>query len=290
MTLILFLLLKLNILSLFKQQSIISNIDNSSKALFHLNNFNKLDDQEVNYLPLNTDEISASALIVKEINGKTLLAKNHFKKKSIASLTKLMSAYLTYNLYNENDIFTFDEESLSQQGEVGNFSKNQQIDRNQALKASLISSSNDAIFLLAKKYGLDDFVNLMNKKAEEWGMRNTQFVDPMGINEKNISTAYDLYLLSEKIYSLAPEIFDFTRQEKLVINNSILWTTNIILPKYKNIIIGAKTGYTQKSKECLLVILKFEKSPFINIVILESQDRFGDFEKITQALKNYYGL
>lgn len=254
--------------------------------IFNLENFVP---QEVNFLSLDPKEISAETVLIKEIKGKNLFSKNVYQEKPIASLTKLMSSYLAYLIYKPEDVFVFDKETILQEGEVGNFIVGEKITRNQALKASLVASSNDAIYLLAKTYSLENFVKLMNEKAKEIGMKKTKFVDPTGISKDNLSTAYDLYLLAEKIYATAPEIFSFSTLEKVVINGKILWTTNLLLPKYKNILAGGKTGFTSDAGECLLMILKFENSPFVSVVILNSEDRFTDAEKIIKALKVYYG-
>jgi D-alanyl-D-alanine carboxypeptidase len=267
----------------FFQTSHSENLSLAQSSVFDLESFSQ---ENFNYL--NLSDLTADSVLVKEINGKTLFAKNIDQEKEIASLTKLMSAYLDYNLYLPDSIFTFDRESINQEGDVGNFFVGEKITRDDILKASLVASSNDAIYLLAKNYGLNAFVNLMNQKAKEWQMAKTNFVDPTGLG-KNISTAKDLYFLLTKIYSQTPEIFSWTRLEKIIINNKILWTTNLLLTKYSSIIVGGKTGYKDSAGENLTLILKLEKSPFINVIILDSKDRFGDAEKIIKALKNYYG-
>lgn len=258
----------------------------SGATIFNLENFAP---QEANFLSLDAKEISAEALLIKELRGKNLFSKNAYQERPIASLTKLMSSYLAYLIYQPEDVFVFDKEAILQEGEVGNFVVGEKITRDQALKASLVASSNDAIYLLAKNYSLENFIKLMNEKAKEIGMRKTRFVDPTGISKDNLSTAYDLYLLAEKIYTTVPEIFSFSTLEKVIINGKILWTTNLLLPKYKNILVGGKTGFTSDAGECLLMILKFENSPFVSVVILNSKDRFTDAEKIIKALKVYYG-
>ncbi len=255
-----------------------------SSALFNSESFVN---QEKNII--DVQNLTAEVVYIKEFHGKTLYNKNGFLEKPIASLTKLMSSYISYLIYKTDDYFVFDKESVSQEGETGNFYVGEKISRDDALKASLVASSNDAIFLLAKNYGLENFIKLMNKKSKEFQMLKTNFVDPTGLSPENVSTAYDLYLLSLKIYSQTPEIFEWTRLEKININGKILWTTNLLLPKYKNIIVGAKTGFIKESGENLLMILKFNKSPFLSVIILNSKDRFADAEKIIQALKEYYG-
>lgn len=237
---------------------------------------------------LNVKDLSAESVLVKEFNGKTLFRKNDNDEKDIASVTKLMSAYLGYLIFDQNTIFTFDQESINQEGEVGNFYVGKKISRNDLLKASLVSSSNDAIYLLAKTYGLEKFVQLMNEKAKEFGMLKTNFVDPTGLS-KNLSTAQDLFQLIEKIYSRTPEIFFWTTLERININGKYLWTTNLLLSKYKSIIVGGKTGYKETTGENLVLILKLRNSPFVGVIILGSKDRFADAEKIIKELINYYG-
>jgi D-alanyl-D-alanine carboxypeptidase len=267
-------------LSLFQVNPQKNNLIQPS-SIFDLSSF----EENLNYL--NLPDLSSDVVFVKEINGKTLFQKNADKQKDIASITKLMSAYLGYKIFSSQDYFIFDRESLSQEGDVGYFYVGEKISRDEILKASLVASSNDAIYLLAKTYSLEKFVSLMNQKAQEWKMLQTNFVDPTGLS-KNLSTARDLFIMLKKIYSETPEIFNFTRLEKVNINGKILWTTNLLLPKYSSIIVGAKTGYKETAGENLVLILKFDNSPFIGVILLDSKDRFNDAEKIIKALKNYY--
>jgi D-alanyl-D-alanine carboxypeptidase len=274
-----FLLLFLSLFQVGPERNALAN----PSFVFDLESFY---DENFNYL--NLPDLSADAVFIKEINGKTLFQKNADKQKEIASLTKLMSSFLGYNLFSYKDYFIFDAESINQEGDVGYFYVGEKISRDEILKASLVASSNDAIYLLAKTYSLEKFVSLMNQKAQEWKMLKTNFVDPTGLGQ-NISTARDLAILLTKIYSQTPEIFNITKFEKVVINGKTLWTTNLLLPKYASIIVGAKTGYKKSAGENLAMILKFDKSPFVNVIILDSKDRFEDAEKIIKALKAYYG-
>jgi D-alanyl-D-alanine carboxypeptidase len=251
-------------------------------SFFDLGSFRQ---EGFNYLDL--PDLSSDVVFIKEINGKTLFQKNADKQKDIASITKLISAYLGYKIFSSQDVFIFDRESINQEGNVGYFYVGEKVSRDDILKASLVASSNDAIYLLAKTYSLEEFVSLMNQKAQEWKMLQTNFVDPTGLG-KNLSNARDLFVMLTKIYSETPEIFNFTRLEKVTINGKILWTTNILLPKYSSIIVGAKTGYKETAGENLVMILKFDNSPFIGVILLDSKDRFDDAEKIIKALKNYY--
>jgi D-alanyl-D-alanine carboxypeptidase len=268
-------------LSLFQVSSQENNLVQPN-SVFDLGSFSQ---EGFNYLDL--PDLSSDVVFIKEINGKTLFQKNADKQKDIASITKLMSAYLGYKIFSSQDDFIFDRESINQEGNVGYFYVGEKVSRDDILKASLVASSNDAIYLLAKTYSLEEFVSLMNQKAQEWKMLQTNFADPTGLG-KNLSNARDLFVMLTKIYSETPEIFNFTRLEKVTINGKILWTTNILLPKYSSIIVGAKTGYKETAGENLVMILKFDNSPFIGVILLDSKDRFDDAEKIIKALENYY--
>lgn len=250
-----------------------------------------IDIKDVNLLKINLNSLSAKSIFVKEIRGEILLAKNAQQEKDIASLTKLMSAYLGFLLFKSDEMFVFNKEAISQEGEVGRFAVGEKISRDDLLKASLIASSNDSIYLLAAKYNLKNFVELMNETAKKIGMNKTWFSNPTGLetNGYNTSTAYNLSLLLEKIYSQTPTILNWTTLEKIVINKKNLWTTNLILPKYKSIIVGGKTGFTPYAGECLVLLLKFNNSPFISLVILDSQNRWQDAENIIKSLQTYYG-
>lgn len=254
-------------------------------------NLGPIEIKDVSLLKINPDSLSAKSILVKEIRGQILLAKNAQEKKDVASLTKLMSAYLGFLLFKSDETFVFDKESIDQEGEVGNFVIGEKVNRDDLLKASLVASSNDSIYLLAKKYGLSKFVELMNETAKKIGMDKTIFVNPtgLGVNGGNISTAYDLSLLLEKIYSQTPTVLNWTTLEKLVINQKVFWTTNLILPKYRSIIVGGKTGFTPKANECLVLLLKFNNSPFVSVVILDSSNRWQDAENIIKSLQTYYG-
>lgn len=276
---------------LFYLNPVIVKISNNENYNYY--SFNKIEenifviDDNVNKINFFPDNLNQS-ILVKEIQGETLFSLNVNTKRDIASLTKLMSSYIAYNLYPGDEKFVFTKEALDQEGSVGNFYVGEILTRDDLLKASLVSSSNDAIYLLAQKYGLDKFVFLMEEKAKEWNMYNTKFVDPTGLG-RNISNTIDLYLMTSKIFSQTPEIFEFTRLRKIIINGKILWTTNVLLEKYNSIIVGAKTGYKDSSGENLIAILKLNNSPFVIVVILNSNDRWREMEKIIKSLEIYYG-
>ena len=234
------------------------------------------------------DEISAQGIIVREFSGKILYEKNKDQIFPIASLTKLLTIYLSFQIYEPNTIFTFSQKSIEQYGQVGDFKYGEKIKFEDLLKVALVASSNQVAYLLAENYGYENFLKKVNEILKEWNLKNTRIVEPTGISSQNVSTPFELTEIAFRIFSNTPEIFQITKEESIFVNGKYFWNTNLLLNKYKDIIIGGKTGFTDEAGECLLLLVKFKNSPYLTIVLLNSKDRFKDAEKIIQALKNYY--
>lgn len=256
------------------------------ESFFRINEFKK--DDFFDFLKIKDETISAKGVIVKEFEGKILYEKNAQVSYSLASLTKLLSSYLALEKFNFNDNFVFDRDTLEKQETNGKFSVGEKVKLFDLLAVSLISSNNEAIYLLAKTYGLSKFIEELNQTLNSWGFKETKIFEPTGLDPQNISTPREFAELIFKIYSRRPEIFYLTQREYIEVNGKRFWTTNLILRKYNKIIIGAKTGYLPKIGENFALLLKFPNSPFIAVVILNSQNRFQDAEIIIKALAAYY--
>jgi D-alanyl-D-alanine carboxypeptidase len=248
--------------------------------------------RKIENLNIDKNFISAKNVLIKEIKGDEIFEKNPNEIKPIASLTKLLTAVISFENYKEDDSFTITKEILNYNGESGGFLEGEKFNRNDLIKAMLVGSSNKAGYTLASKMGIENFVNKMNEKAKEIGMNNSNFVDPVGLNKNNKSSLNDLYLLSEFILKNYPEIFRFSILPYFDINGSYfrrIYNLNYLIPYYKNFILGSKTGFTDDAGECLLMLVKFKNSPIIFLGLLDSKDRFKDAEYLLLKLKKYYG-
>ena len=155
------------------------------------------------------------------------------------------------------------------------------------LKASLIQSTNDACEALAYFLGKEKFLDLMNQKAKELGMKNTVFSDVHGLSPTNRSTAADLAKLISYIYKEHPEILHLTRD-----NNFWLPDSTGRLLKFQNVnnfyplpeFIGGKTGYLPQAKQTLASIFLVNKKP-IAIILLYSDNRQADIFTILNRLR-----
>jgi D-alanyl-D-alanine carboxypeptidase len=149
------------------------------------------------------------------------------------------------------------------------------------LKAMLISSYNDAAYVLAQHMegGLEAFVESMNDYAEQLGLIDTQFNNPSGLdsNGGNISTIEDLYRLATVVYRNDFIMDTLTKSYadlKWDIGEDRIYTTNALMGQYGN--IAGKTGYTELSGGCFLGITQEGKLT----IILGSEERFEDTEKL----------
>lgn len=251
-------------------------------------------------------EIEAKSVISVELdaegNRRILFEKNSNELLPIASLTKLMTALVVFDLdesYSPSQLITISKEAVNQEGQskYGDLMIGEKLSIEALLYIMLIESSNDAAFALSELVGEKGFVDLMNIYAKNLGLSDTRFINPTGLEPdkteepKNLSTAQDLALISEYILRKYPQIFGITvSQSHQVLNpdgslhHFIPQNTNVLLGEIPEI-IGGKTGWSPEAGGCLLLILKNPKRNgyFINL-ILGSNDRFNEMLKICQRL------
>ena len=254
---------------------------------------------------INIDAKAAISIkIDKDNNEIVLFEKNSQEILLIASLTKLMTALVVFDLdetYNLFDLITVNKESVDQEGssKYKDLIAGEKISIENLVYIMLLESSNDAAFALTIPIGEKNFVDLMNLYAKKIGLNNTFFVNPTGLEPdnpkepKNYSTAQDLSKLAGYILRKYPGIFEFTNnQSRKIINEDgsihhiILENTNKLLAEVPEI-IGGKTGSTPQAGGCLLLVLKDPNSSdyYIN-VILGSEERFVEMLKLIAPIQN----
>lgn len=273
------------------------NILNPSNILINVN-YAKNEDvlikeeefSKIDFIKIDEKLISAKSVLIKEIKGKTLYSKNAEEKAPIASLTKIMTALVSFKKYDKNTTFEVPEKFKYYEAQT-DFRKGERFKRDDLISSMLISSSNASAFLLSLNLGEKNFINEMNKTAENLGLKNTKFEDPAGLSPNNVSTLNELYNISEYIISNYPEIFYYSRAQSFILKGKferILYNTNQLIYKYEKNILGTKTGFTDEAKQCLIMIIKFENSPLIFLGLLGSEDRIKDGEYLLKVLEDYY--
>lgn len=202
-----------------------------------------------------------------------LYGKNEKAEVPIASITKLMTALVVVEKYDMKEIVTIDRQDIVEGSKVG-FEAGEEVSIENLLNGLLIVSGNDAAMALSH-HGMQtsEFVDSMNKKAVELGMKQTHFMDPAGLNDQGRSSAYDLAVLfsqilkNEKIVSIISkaneEIVSKSGKSHELKNSNRLVTDEM----YYDGIIGGKTGFTPDSGHSLASAVKVNGKILVGIVL-----------------------
>lgn len=217
---------------------------------------------------------SPACLLMDQNSGKILYSKNANTKMYPASTTKIMTAILTLENCKLTDTATASHNavySIPSGYSIASIREGETLTIEQLLNVLLIPSANDAAVVLAEHIGgsVENFANMMNEKAVALGCKNTHFINPNGIHsEDHYSTAYDLALMgkyamtfpdfrrivSKTYYALpATEVYNaddrlFNTTNELIRKNASTPTKNY----YYEYATGAKTGYTDAAKNCIV--------------------------------------
>lgn len=253
----------------------------------------KFDEVAVNKLVAKTNVLdlkAKSAVLMDAASGKILSEKNSHENLSIASVTKVMSMLLVMEAIDSgklsfNDKVSVSESAAGMGGSQAYIEAGEEFTVTEMLKALAIHSSNDVTVALAEKISGSEetFVADMNKKAEELGMKETQFFDCTGLNDDGHSSANDVALMSRELIVKHPKILEFTGIRHDTFRNGTfnLDNTNKLIRFYANT-DGLKTGFTNKAGFNLSATAKRNNLRLIAVVLGEpdSNTRFAEAKKL----------
>ena len=237
-----------------------------------------------NVKTLETSSVLASSYIVMEQStNKILEGYNYNESRSVASISKIMTAIVTIENIDINTIVKVPNNINKVYGSSIYLKENQEISIEKLLYGLMLRSGNDAAITLAMSISnsVEDFVLLMNKKAEELNLKNTYFSNPHGLDEEdngNVSSAYDMALL----YSYCMKNKTFAK-----ITSSQSYGTYI----NKNKLIrtypyctGGKTGFTKKAKRTLISSASKDD---INLIVV-TLNCGNDFQSHKDIYEHYF--
>lgn len=200
-----------------------------------------------------------SAILIEQDTGRILFEKNADEQLPPASITKIMTLLLTMEALENgkislDDMVTCSQHAQSMGGSQIWFEEGEQLSVDDLLKATAISSANDASVALGEFLaGSEDaFVELMNAKAAELGMENTHFVNATGLDaEGHLTTARDISTMSRALLH-HPMITNYTSVwiSELRDGKTQLVNTNKLVRFYDGC-TGLKTGTTNDAGSCL---------------------------------------
>jgi len=234
----------------------------------------------VNAEELNLAENAKSAILIEASTGKILYEKNANERLAPASMTKIMSLILIMeniengNL-NWNDIVVVSKNASSMGGSQIFLETNEMMSVEDLVKGICIASGNDATVALAEKIAGTEkaFVKLMNDKAKNLGLKNTNFVNATGLDaEGHYSTAFDMSVMAkelvkhEKILEFSSIYEDYLRKNT---SNSFWLVNTNKLVKFYSYIDGLKTGFTDDAGYCLTATGKKKNMRLISVTMGE---------------------
>jgi len=231
------------------------------------------------------DVQAAAAVIFNPVNGQVLYEENSQEKRSIASITKVMTALVYLEDNPDLDQTVTVQRSDTFAASTTYLRANDKITASELLHLLLIASDNAAARALARTShgGTAPFVERMNEKAIELGLQNTSFADPSGLNPNNMSSAFDLSHLitfaasDERISSImrTPEYTVTTSRRPIPIHS-----TNHLVRDGDVDVLGAKTGFISKSGYCLATLLRLPQGDPIAVVVLGAHSNNGRFWEV----------
>lgn len=233
-----------------------------------------------------------SALLWNTASDSIEFEQNGFERRPIASITKLMTAMVALdhgiNWDKTTDIqlneYVIGGRLLMHPGETATL--------RDLFHASLLGSANNATLAYVRELGLDNdaFVQAMNRKAVEIGLEQTQFADVTGLDEENISTAYEVAKMAAYAFEHYPAIREATSRPDYTFmfggsgREHTIRNTNKVIVDNRQSFMGSKTGYLYEAGYCIVVQGSESHRDRIGVILgsPSEAEHFQDIEQLIQ--------
>lgn len=247
-------------------------------------------------IPINIKayESSASCVVLMDMDSLNVIyGENMHDVRSVASISKIMTAIVAIENADVNSTVTIGEEITKAYGSGIYIKQGEEITLESLLYGLMLRSGNDAALAIANYVGgdIDNFVEMMNEKAVEIGMKNTTFNNPHGLDENggNLSTAYDMALLTS--YAMQNENYRkivSTKKYTLRTNmNYYSWINKHKLLHSHNYITGGKTGFTDIAKRTLVTTASKDNINLVVVTLNDGNDFVDHINLFEEAFANY---
>jgi D-alanyl-D-alanine carboxypeptidase (penicillin-binding protein 5/6) len=213
-------------------------------------------------------------LLMDAASGQLLASQNENKRVEPASLTKLMTAYLTFAALNAKTLALKQTVPVSERAWRAGGSRmfiepNRPVTVEELVQGMIVQSGNDACIALAEAIAGSEevFAQMMNREAQGLGMKNTNFTNASGLPDaKHYSSAYDLALLAAAIIRDFPEHYRYYSVREYRYNNITQPNRNRLLWLDPNI-DGVKTGHTENAGYCLIASARRAQRRLLSVVL-----------------------
>jgi D-alanyl-D-alanine carboxypeptidase len=213
------------------------------------------------------------AIVLNEATGEVMYSRNADRKLYPASMTKVMTLYMTFEALRDGRLDMNTPLKVSKHASTREPSKlwlkaGSTIPVEDAILAIVTKSANDVATVLAEAIGdtEENFALLMTAKARELGMRNTVFRNASGLPDgKQVSTPRDMAVLGVAIHRDFPDLYDYFKTRTFTYNGKTLTTHNRFVKNYKGA-DGIKTGYIRASGFNLLAAAERDGHRLVGVV------------------------
>lgn len=245
----------------------------------------------MNYKAIETS--ATSAILMDMDTHRIMYAKNIHNVRSVASISKIMTAIIAIESDKLNKTVIIGDEINKAYGSGIYIKKGEKLLLIDLVYGLMLRSGNDAAASIAHYVGKNEenFVKLMNEKAVDIGMKNTTFNNPSGLDQDkgNYSTAYDMAILTS--YAMKNKIYrkiTSTKEYKLNTNmNNYLWKNkNKLLKKYKYT-TGGKTGFTENARRTLVTTATKDNMKLVVVTLNDSNDWYDHEQLFEYGFANY---
>ena len=252
---------------------------------------------------INLDLKSKSAIMIEESSKKILFEKDAHEKMAPASMTKIMTLLLVAEAISDNRIsldqeVTASEYAVSMGGSQVYLEAKSKYKISELIKAVGIGSANDASVVLAEVVGgtVENFVPMMNNKAKELGLTDTNFKNPHGLDEANhYSTAYDMAMIASELvkYDFILDVTSTYEDHFTHPNGNSIWLVNTnSLIRFYDGVDGLKTGFTTEAGYCLTATKKVDDMRILTVTMNAEtkDDRNSDTIKLMESAFSMYNV
>lgn len=241
------------------------------------------DVKAADYWPEGPDVESPNAIVMEATTGTVLYEKNSHEKHYPASITKIMTTLLALENSNMDDVVTFSKDAIyNTEGSSISRDVGEQMTMEQCLYAVMLASANECAYAVAEQVGgsVENFVDMMNKRAKELGCTDTNFTNPHGLTDENHYTScYDMALIAREAYKnenfriitgtaryTIPPTNKHTEETCLQNHNEMLYPFRSTKYKYEYC-TGGKTGYTEDANSTLVTYAEKDGMKLICVIM-----------------------
>lgn len=239
-------------------------------------------------------ETSASSAILMDTDNNIILyEKDIHKVRSVASISKIMTAVLAIESDKMDDKIIVDDVISDAYGSAIYIKEGEELTLRDLVYGLMLRSGNDAALVIAKYVGgnVDHFVEMMNNKASEIGMDNTTFNNPHGldVDKGNYSTAYDMAILTSYAMKLDEyRKITVTKSYSLKTNkNTYVWKNKNKLLRLYKYTTGGKTGFTDIAKRTLVTTASKDGINLVAVTLNDGNDFNDHIDLFDYGFSNY---